>query len=179
MFPMRKPSSFGQSPQTLPHYSSPFRGECLSASRIFRRAGTRKVGNCSILTRPTEGRPLLFDPFRSSLEIWGRSLRGMRRLCHPRLSSDAILAAKRARRTGWIAGNRPSPPRRASTQTMALLIIERVDAAPSLGICEGCNAQFPAPPHSIGQVDMAAADIQAQFDRHECKSKDSRPLSSL
>jgi len=58
-------------------------------------------------------------------------------------------------------------------QTMVLLIVERIHDAPSLGVCESCNAQFPAPSHSIGQADMAAANIQAQFDRHECTSKGS------
>jgi hypothetical protein len=49
-----------------------------------------------------------------------------------------------------------------------LRIVKRIEGIPALGVCERCNAQFPAEPGAD-----ARASIRAQFDAHMCKMVDS------
>jgi hypothetical protein len=53
-----------------------------------------------------------------------------------------------------------------------LRIVKCINNAPSLAICEYCNAQFPTPSYLIGQREKAEAAIQAAFDAHKCKPGD-------
>jgi hypothetical protein len=53
-----------------------------------------------------------------------------------------------------------------------LRIVKRTRNVPVLGICEFCNAQFPADPHRLGQLGNAQASIQEQFNAHTCKPED-------
>lgn len=50
-----------------------------------------------------------------------------------------------------------------------LRLVKWIDDAPSLGICESCNAQFPAPSYLHGQREPAEAVIRSAFDKHKCK----------
>jgi hypothetical protein len=53
-----------------------------------------------------------------------------------------------------------------------LRLVKWIDDAPSLGICESCNAQFPAPSYLHGQREPAEAAIRSAFDKHNCKPED-------
>jgi len=53
-----------------------------------------------------------------------------------------------------------------------LRIVRRVNDAPSIGICESCNAQFVVPSYLIGNKDEASANLHGQFDKHKCKPLD-------
>ena len=53
-----------------------------------------------------------------------------------------------------------------------LRIVRRVRNIPVLGICEFCNAQFPAILHPRSQQAEAQAAIQQQFNAHKCKPQD-------
>jgi hypothetical protein len=50
-----------------------------------------------------------------------------------------------------------------------LRIVRRVNDAPTIGICESCNAQFVVPSYLIGNKDEASANLHSQFDKHKCK----------
>jgi hypothetical protein len=51
-----------------------------------------------------------------------------------------------------------------------LRIVRRVNEAPSIGICESCNAQFVVPAYLIGNKDEASTNLKDQFDKHKCKA---------
>jgi hypothetical protein len=53
-----------------------------------------------------------------------------------------------------------------------LRLVKWIDDAPSLGICESCNVQFPAPSYLHGQREPAEAAIRSPFDKHKCKPED-------
>ena len=74
-------------------------------------------------------------------------------------------------------GKRDQPARRtklyAERLTMPkrnLRAVKRAKDIPLLGICEYCNAQFPADPHRLGQLGDAQASIQEQFDAKPSRS---------
>jgi hypothetical protein len=54
----------------------------------------------------------------------------------------------------------------------SLRLVKWIDDAPSLGICESCNAQFAAPSYLHGQREPAEAAIRSAFDKHKCKPED-------
>ena len=53
-----------------------------------------------------------------------------------------------------------------------LRIVKRTRNIPVLGVCEYCNARFPADMHRLGDLGNAQASIQAQFNAHTCKPED-------
>jgi hypothetical protein len=59
-----------------------------------------------------------------------------------------------------------------------LRIVKRVKNVPVLGVCEYCNAQFPADPHRLGQLGDAQSAIQEQFNAHKCKPEDDSPAAA-
>jgi hypothetical protein len=54
-----------------------------------------------------------------------------------------------------------------------LRLVERTKEIPILGVCERCNAQFPADPCELDDFAKAQINIQEQFDSHTCKPADS------
>ena len=54
-----------------------------------------------------------------------------------------------------------------------LRIVERTKEIPVLGVCERCDAQFPADPCELDDLAKAQINIQEQFDGHTCKPLDS------
>jgi len=50
-----------------------------------------------------------------------------------------------------------------------LRIVRHIGNAPSLGVCESCNAQFFAPAYALGDMEKAQAGIEDQFNKHKCK----------
>jgi hypothetical protein len=59
-----------------------------------------------------------------------------------------------------------------------LRIVKRVKNVPVLGVCEYCNAQFPADPHRLGQLGNAQSAIQEQFNAHKCKPEDANQAAT-
>jgi len=58
-------------------------------------------------------------------------------------------------------------------QRRKLRIVKRTKEIPVLGVCERCNAQFPADPCELDDLAKAQISIQEQFDAHKCKPIDS------
>jgi hypothetical protein len=54
-----------------------------------------------------------------------------------------------------------------------LRIVKRTKEIPVFGVCERCNAQFPANPCALDDFAKAQISIQEQFDSHTCKPMDS------
>lgn len=59
-----------------------------------------------------------------------------------------------------------------------LRIVKRTRNVPVLGVCEHCNAQFPADAHRLGDLSNAQASIQEQFNTHTCKLEDASPAAA-
>jgi hypothetical protein len=56
------------------------------------------------------------------------------------------------------------PPRR-------LRVVEWISIVPAIAICTTCAERFTVPVAALSRA-MAQANLQYQFDRHECKRSD-------
>jgi hypothetical protein len=54
-----------------------------------------------------------------------------------------------------------------------LKVVQWLSATPVVGTCDYCNKIFKVPMSALTKTVDAQANLQEQFDRHECKGKGS------
>ncbi len=52
-----------------------------------------------------------------------------------------------------------------------LKVVQWLSATPSIGTCDYCNKIFKVPLSALTKTVDAQANLQEQFERHECKGK--------
>jgi hypothetical protein len=55
----------------------------------------------------------------------------------------------------------------------AVRIVKHLGPVPCVAACTACGRQFTAPLSTLARVTDAQANLQEQFDRHKCESKES------
>ena len=54
----------------------------------------------------------------------------------------------------------------------AVRIVKHLGPVPCVAACTLCGREFKAPLAALSRVTDAQADLQAQFDRHECQNEE-------
>jgi hypothetical protein len=55
----------------------------------------------------------------------------------------------------------------------ALRVVKWLSTTPAIGVCAFCGKQFKVPIPALTKTADAQANLQEQFDRHNCKPLDS------
>lgn len=56
----------------------------------------------------------------------------------------------------------------------AVRIVKHMGMVPCVAACTACGQQFTAPLNTLKRVTDAQANLQEQFDRHQCQNAESR-----